>query len=301
MSGRSSIESLRQLARVSDVEAAAVFGAAGREELLEELTRLPVGRRVRRQPIVRRRPFVLAVAFVATLATAAAAWAIFHTSAQETTSVECVIKGVDTIIPATSGDPAADCAVQWKRDEGTAAPPLRAYDNGDGGVTVIPSSETPPAGFKRLVSGQDVDLIQLQASLDDFVNGLNSSCLSGAAATSLTEGRLSQFGLAGWTVSLRDNGSAGSASPAPAETKQAPREKATGTRAGTSTSSTRARRPSRCSQDPIRTGELRPASPTRCDRSPSAASRCRPPLPTSAPPPTGWASRSPPGRTSSTP
>src|SRR5436189_167329 len=44
MSGRSSIDSLRQLSLVSDEEAAATFGAVGREELLVGVTRLPLGR-----------------------------------------------------------------------------------------------------------------------------------------------------------------------------------------------------------------------------------------------------------------
>jgi hypothetical protein len=94
------------------------------------------------------------------------------------------------VIPSTSGDPAHDCAVEWKRELGAAAPPLRAYDNGHAGVTVLLSSETPPAGFKRLVSGQDVDLIQLQSSLDDFISGLNARCLTSTPATSRTQGKL---------------------------------------------------------------------------------------------------------------
>jgi hypothetical protein len=212
MSGRSSIDSLRRLSSVSDVEAAEVFGVAGREELLADVTSLPYGRR-RRAPQAtrrRRRPLVLAFALVAAAATAAGAWAVLHGSAaQETTSVECVIKGVDTIIPSTSGDPAQDCAVEWKGELGTAAPPLRAYDNGHGGVTVLVRSETPPGGFKRLVSGQDADLIQLQDSLDDWVNGLNSSCLSSAAGANLTRTNLARFGFTGWTVVLGDRGSGG--------------------------------------------------------------------------------------------
>ena len=59
MSGRSSIESLRRLARVSDPEAAAVFGPAGCEELLAGITELPFGpERTARSPAVAssRRP-----------------------------------------------------------------------------------------------------------------------------------------------------------------------------------------------------------------------------------------------------
>lgn len=211
MSGHSSMDSLRRLSPVSDRDAAAAFGAAGREELLVGVTRLPFGRRVR-VPYAprRRRRLVLALAVLALTGVATAAtWAALRPGpARETTSVECVIKGVDTIIPSSSGDPVADCKTQWQRDEGTAAPPLRAYDNTFGGVTVLPSSETPPSGWKPLQS-QDVALIELQDSLDDAIAGLNASCLDGTAATALTERKLSEFGFAGWKVTLRsaDSGS----------------------------------------------------------------------------------------------
>jgi hypothetical protein len=232
MSGRSSTDSLQRLSPVSDTDAAAVFGVAGRDELLDGLTSLPFGSRghERRSPRRRRRPLVLALVVVAAAATAAGAWAVLHGSpAQETTSVQCLIRGSDAIIPSTSGDPAHDCAVDFRREFGTAAPALAAYDNGHGGVTVIPRSATPQAGWKRLVSGQDVDLIQLQDSLDDFLNGLNSSCLGSAAATSLTQAKLAEFGFTGWTVTLRGADSGGSAPPPPSgsgSVKKAPTVKA---------------------------------------------------------------------------
>jgi hypothetical protein len=205
MSGRSSIDSLRRLAPVSDAEAAALFGTAGRDGLLADLTDLPFGRGAEARPTAhRRRRLVLAVAVVALVAIATAAtWVVLGNGpARETTSVECVIKGVDTIIPSTSGNPAHDCAVEWKRELRTA-PPLVAYDNSLGGVTVLPRSATPPSSW-RTIHSQDAALIQLQTSLDDFVNGLNSSCLDNAAATSLTESQLARFGFTGWTVSSRD-------------------------------------------------------------------------------------------------
>jgi hypothetical protein len=212
MSGPSPIESLRRLSPVSDASAAALFGAAGPDELLAGLTGLPFRSHVSRPRVMRRRrPLVLALAVLVLLGTAAAAWAIFRSSAQETTSVECVIAGTDTIIQATSGDPAHDCAVTWKRDTGTSAPPLAAYDNGLGGVTVIPSSQKPQTDWKPLLS-QDVALIQLQASLDDYIGGLNSSCLDGKAATALAEAKLARFGFTGWTVTVR-SADAGTASP----------------------------------------------------------------------------------------
>lgn len=209
MSGPSPIDSLRRLSPVSDATAGAVFGVAGRAELLAGVTRLPLGRPAQR-PLARRRrrPLVLALAVVVLLGTAAAAWALFGSSAHETTSVECVIAGTDTIVPASSGDPAHDCAVTWKRDTGATAPPLAAYDNGLGGITVIPRNEKPKAGWKP-VHSQDVALIELQDSLDDYVDGLNSSCLDGNAATALAKAKLVRIGLSGWSVVVRDGSAAG--------------------------------------------------------------------------------------------
>jgi len=199
MSGHRSIESLRRLAPVSDADAAAVFGAGGREELLAGIATLRPGRSVRR-----RRLAVAGAVLVLAVTATAATWAIVaSTAARETTSVECVISGVDTVIPSSSGDPAYDCAVEWQREQGTTPPPLAAYDNGLGGVTVIPRSQKPQAGWKPLQS-QDVALIELQESLDDVINGLNSSCLNGAAATRLAEAKLAQFGFTGWTATVRD-------------------------------------------------------------------------------------------------
>jgi hypothetical protein len=205
MSGHSPIDSLRQLAPVSDSDAAALFGTAGCEELLDGVTQLPYGRSRRAKRATRRRRLVLALAIVALVGVATAAtWvALRKAPARETTSVQCLIGSSDAIIPSSSGDPARDCAADYRREFGTSAPRLAAYDNGLGGVTVIPRTQKPQAGWKRLVSGQDVDLIQLQDSLDDYINGLNASCLSGTAATNLAESKLERFGFAGWTVKLR--------------------------------------------------------------------------------------------------
>jgi hypothetical protein len=215
MSGPSSIKSLQRLAHVSDVEAAAVFGAVGRQELLDGVMRTTVGRgrgARGRHGTRGRRPLVLALAGAALIAVATAAtWAILRSTAHETTSIECVIAGTDTIVPAVSGDPAYDCAVVWQNDLGTVPPPLAAYDNGDGGVTVIPRADKPGAGWTRLAGDQNVALIQLQESLDDYIAGLNSSCLSAKAATTLTEGRLARFGFTGWTVTVRDQGACANA------------------------------------------------------------------------------------------
>ena len=205
MSGRSSINALRRLAPVSDVEAVDVFGVGGRDALLDDLTRLPFGRGAGSHSTSRRRRLVIAAVALALVATATAAtWVVLRGApARETTSVQCLIGASDAIIPSTSGNPAHDCAVDYKREFGSAAPQLAAYDNGLGGVTVIARSAKPQAGWTRLVSGQDVDLIQLQDSLDDYINGLTSNCLSSAAATSLTQSKLAQFGFTGWTIARR--------------------------------------------------------------------------------------------------
>jgi hypothetical protein len=204
MTAHSSIGSLRRLSPACDAEAAAVYSVTGREELLAGVTRLPFGRGAQpRRATRRRRPLVLALAVVAAAATAAAAWAVLGSPpAQETTSVQCLIAGSDAIVPSTSGDPAHDCATEWKRDFGTAPPPLAAYDNGLGGVTVIPRGKKPPPSWKPLQS-QDVALIELQDSLDDHIGGLNASCLDGKAATSLADAKLAEFGFRGWSVSVR--------------------------------------------------------------------------------------------------
>jgi hypothetical protein len=208
MSGPNPIESLRRLSPSSDAEAAAVFGVAGAEDLLSDVLRLPFGRRERAHHSTRRRrPIVIAFAVVVVLGMTAATWAIFRTPARQTTSIECVIAGTDTIIPSISGDPTHDCAVTWKRDVGTAAPSLVAYDNGSGGVTVIPRAETPPKSWTPLQS-QDVALIELQDSLDDYIGGLDSSCLDAAAATRLADAKLAEFGFSDWTVTVRNEAGA---------------------------------------------------------------------------------------------
>ncbi|HKC77101.1 MAG TPA: hypothetical protein VKB70_01815, partial [Gaiellaceae bacterium] len=235
MSGGSPIDSLRKTAAVSDADAAAVFGVAGRDALLDDVMRTPVGRRrfVRRAP--RSRP-MLAIAFAAVAVVGvatAATWAVLGSSARETTSVDCVINGTDTIIPSISGDPAYDCAVTWRDELGTTPPALAAYDNGSGGVSVIPRSDKAQSGWTPLPAGQDVALIQLQDSLDDYIGGLNSSCLDDTTATSLARSKLTQFGFADWTISVRNPQSSSTTLPTPKAvpgTKTAPTEHTSGTK-----------------------------------------------------------------------
>ena len=84
MSGRSSIDALRRLAPVSDREAAEVFGGAGRDELLDDLMRLPFGRGARPRLTQRRRRLVIAAVALALVATATADVGNLQTDANAT-------------------------------------------------------------------------------------------------------------------------------------------------------------------------------------------------------------------------
>jgi hypothetical protein len=214
-----SIEQLSRIAPVSDEDAARVFGAAGKENLLDAITALSPGRgrsTVRRL----RRPLVLGFAVLAVAGATGAAWAMTRGSARDTTSVDCVVQGVDSIVDATSGDPAADCVSVWESLTGKPAPPLTAYDNDLGGVAVLPTSQKPPANWTPIAS-QNVALIELQETLLDNINGPDSACFSSSEATAFAQQQLNRLGLIGWSVSVRRPEQQQSVQP-PAGTKAAP-------------------------------------------------------------------------------
>ena len=148
----------------------------------------------------RRLPVLIAAAVV--LSGAAVAWGFLTSSARDSVAVECEIQNTDTIIPAASGDPVADCAAQWQRDTGRPAPALVAYDNGHGGITVLPASQTPPDGFTRMPAGrsQNVAMVEMQQWLDDYVSGLNSDCFDTATATRMAQQELTRLGMGDWNV-----------------------------------------------------------------------------------------------------
>jgi hypothetical protein len=159
-----------------------------------------------RRPTLRARrrvrlPIVAGVGAIV-LASTVIAWALAHSSARDTVSMQCMIKGRDTIIPSTTGDPVADCAAHWRRETGNDPPPLVAYDNGLGGITVMPVDEAPLPEATPLPDGatQNVSIIALQHSLDDYVDGLNSGCYDNATAVEMTEQTLARLGMADWTV-----------------------------------------------------------------------------------------------------
>jgi len=136
------------------------------------------------------------------LSLGAVGWALATSSALDTVSAQCEIQGSSSVIPSASGHPVADCAAQWQRDTGSPAPPLAAYDNGHGGITVLPADETPPSGFTPLPTGetQNVSMVEMQQWLDDYVDGLNSGCYDTATAVKMTQQELAQLGLGSWTV-----------------------------------------------------------------------------------------------------
>ena len=210
------IDLLSRLAPISDEDAAGVFAPAGKENLLDAITALASGREPSAARRLRR-PLVLAVAALVVAGAAGAAWAMTRASARETTAVDCLIGGVTTVINATSGDPAADCAAIWP----APVPTLQAYsDSTGGGVVVIPASEKPQAGWTPIES-QDVALIVLQESLDDTINGLDSACYSSSQATAFAQQQLNRLGFIGWSVTVRPPAQQQNPAP-PAGTKSAP-------------------------------------------------------------------------------
>jgi hypothetical protein len=155
--------------------------------------------RLRRSP--RRLSLAALVALIA-LGGAALGWAYFASSARDTVSIQCEIARVSTVIPSVTGDPVADCAAQWQRDTGSPAPRLVAYDNGQGGITVLPADETPGSGWTRLPSGatQNALMVEMQQWLDDYVSGLNSDCYDDPTAVQMTEQALQRLGMTNWAV-----------------------------------------------------------------------------------------------------
>jgi hypothetical protein len=158
-------------------------------------------------PRGKRRPsrsvlMALVVAASIAIAGTAIGTGLFDPSARDTVSVQCLIEGSDAIIPATTGDPVGDCAARWRRDTGANPPSLVAYDNGHGGITVMPVDRQPFPGSTPLPTGatQNVSMIEVQESLDDYVAGLNSGCFDNAAAVAMTEQILARFDMADWTV-----------------------------------------------------------------------------------------------------
>lgn len=161
-----------------------------------------IDREARHEPIVstpRKRRWLVPLAVVAVLATAAAGYAVTR-DVGTTTEVSCP----DGIVDAVTGDPVADCASLWRQQNGTEPPPLVAYDNQRGGIEVVPADASVPRDWTPLDAGvtQDPRLIELDAALADYGDGLNAECYTPATAQPLAQTALQRLGLAGWSVHI---------------------------------------------------------------------------------------------------
>ena len=200
------------LSRISDEQFHRLAGPKAREDLLEGIMLMPSHLQDNTRRRRHRLPVIAAVSLSGLLASGAIGWALTASSGTDSVSVQCEIAGGDSIIPATSGDPVADCAAEWQRQTGTKPPTLRAYDNGHGAISVVPATDTPAPGASPLPPGatQNVSAIELQESLDDYVAGLNSRCYTPDAAVALVRQRLGDSGLSDWTVVAPPTTDAGS-------------------------------------------------------------------------------------------
>jgi hypothetical protein len=149
-----------------------------------------------------RKRWLLPGAAIVALATAAAGYAIAR-DVGTTTEVSCP----DGIVDAVTGDPVVDCANLWRQQNGTEPPQLVAYDNRRGGIEVVPADADVPAEWIPLEAGsaQDARLIELDAALADYGDGLNAQCYTPQAAQPIAESALQRLDLANWTVRIDRN------------------------------------------------------------------------------------------------
>ncbi len=170
----------------------AAHGAAGRAEKKFAPPRHP--RRV-------RRGLIAVVAILAVGGSVAAGWAALRGSPREQTTVACATPGGTSYIDAVTGDPLVDCATAWQRETGHEPPTLVAYRTAGGGVVVVPKGSKVPADYRPLgrTFTQDSRLIELAASLNDWIGGLNARCNSGPQSRALASRHLNRLGLTGWT------------------------------------------------------------------------------------------------------
>ena len=153
-----------------------------------------------------RKRWLLPGAAIVALATAAAGYALTR-DVGTTTEVSCP----DGIVDAVTGDPVTDCANLWRQQNGTEPPQLVAYDNQRGGIEVVPADADVPAEWTPLEAGstQDARLIELDAALGDYGDGLHAQCYAPEAAQPVAEAALQRLGLADWSVRIdqeRDGG-----------------------------------------------------------------------------------------------
>ncbi|GGK81932.1 hypothetical protein [Mangrovihabitans endophyticus] len=193
-------EYIRRLSLISDHEVGLQADPDARQALFEQITATAAPRAKRPRMT---RGLVAVFAGVAVAAAGGAAWAGLTGSGDGGPANGChIADGSISVVKPITGDPVADCAAEWKRETGADAPPLVAYDNGHGGTDVVTAGTLPDKGWTRLEPGvsQDPTLIELDAALDDRIDGLRSDCLPLAVARTATERELSRLGLHDWSV-----------------------------------------------------------------------------------------------------
>jgi len=114
------------------------------------------------------------------------------------TTIEC---GIDTYIPAETGNPVLDCYNALEEQGGTV-PPLMGWVTPTGLVQVLPTGEHPAVGSTPLPPGFQVDagVRYITASLGDATGPLLSTCTAPSVARAYAEGQLFVAGLTGWHV-----------------------------------------------------------------------------------------------------
>lgn len=177
-----------------------------KQALFEEITAMPVDTDTSSSTLktrVPRRTLVVA-ATVASMGLATVGWAVVSSDdVAEATSVGChTPDDAVEVVDAISGDPVADCASLWADQYGQEAPDLVAYDNGSGGIEVVPAAETVPGHWVALEAGftQDLRLIELEAALDDAASGLRSDCLVPDDARQIVRHELDRLELQDWSI-----------------------------------------------------------------------------------------------------
>jgi hypothetical protein len=113
------------------------------------------------------------------------------------TTIEC---GIDTYIPAETGNPVLDC-YNALEEQGTV-PPLTGWVTPTGLVQVLPTGDHPAVGSTPLPPGFQVDagVRYITDSLGDAIGPLLSTCMTPSVARAYAEGQLSVAGLTGWHV-----------------------------------------------------------------------------------------------------
>lgn len=195
-------EYVRRLPLVSDEQVRLLSDSDAKQALFQEITAMTTyAQTAPARARVPRRTLVLAATLV-TLGVAGLGWAVLD-SIGASTSVGChTADAAVSVVDAVTGDPIADCAAVWRSDTGSEPPPLVAYDNGSGGIEVVAEGADVPAGWRELTPGvaQDPRLIELEAALDDHIDGLPADCHGLEAARTVADREVARLGLDGWRV-----------------------------------------------------------------------------------------------------